>query len=86
MDAQVTINLAPAYRVVDIGYLPSGSEYSHAWAVNDAGQVVGLSGASATSDFIWDATNGLRDLRVPASGPVGIGCGRRYNHGVKVAS
>ena len=59
--AQVANNLAPAYRVVDIGAIPGGSDNSSAMAVNNAGQVVGESGSPAAG-FIWDAINGLTDL------------------------
>ena len=50
----------------DLGFLPSWGNYSRANGINDAGQVVGHSGASLsttnTRAFIWDATNGMRDL------------------------
>ena len=64
--------LAPAYLVVDLGDLPGSLDYSEAWAVNNAGQVIGGSrsdgSGSYLASFIWDATNGLRDLMPIGSG------------------
>jgi uncharacterized membrane protein len=64
--AQPATNLAAAYKVVDLGALPGVDNYSYASRVNNAGQVIGNSSPSASSTaavaFIWDATNGLRDL------------------------
>ena len=56
--------LAPAYRVVDLGVLPGVPDDSFAWAVNNAGQVIGVSGGASPQGFIWDPTNGLRKIGV----------------------
>jgi probable HAF family extracellular repeat protein len=34
---------------------------SKAWAINDAGQVVGSSGSQSQA-FLWDSQNGMRNL------------------------
>ena len=64
--AQPATSLAPAYRVVDLGDLPGGADYSSARKVNNTGQVIGQStstdSGSGGAAFIWDATNGLRNL------------------------
>jgi hypothetical protein len=59
LQAQVATNLAPAYRIVDLGILPGGPDDSYAVGVNNAGQVIGQCN---THSFIWDATNGMRDV------------------------
>jgi len=50
----------------DLGYLPSSGNYSRGMGINNATEVVGWSGPSMdttnTRAFIWDATNGMRDL------------------------
>ncbi|HMJ06190.1 MAG TPA: choice-of-anchor tandem repeat NxxGxxAF-containing protein, partial [Chthoniobacterales bacterium] len=50
----------------DLGYLPSSGNYSTGAGINDSTQVVGYSGptlsTSNTRAFIWDATNGMRDI------------------------
>lgn len=52
--------------VTDLGFLPSWGDYARANGINDDGVAVGHSGASLsttnTHAFIWDATNGMRDL------------------------
>jgi len=77
--AQVATNLAPAYRVVDLGFLPGGLDDSYPNALNDAGQVIGLSGVGQTGatsqGFFWDAQNGMRTIQVLAGNythPAGI--------------
>jgi len=65
--ADPATSLAPAYRLVDLGDLPGGLDYGFALQVNDAGQVIGRSsstssGSSANTGYIWDATNGMREL------------------------
>ena len=64
--AQPATSLAPAYRVVDLGFLPGGPDASWATRVNDAGQVIGQSGgvypAGKEWGFIWDSTNGMVNL------------------------
>lgn len=46
-----------------LGGLPGGDGSSEAYALNDAGQVVGLSGAATgTRGFLWDAANGMLNL------------------------
>lgn len=62
--AQSATTLAPAYRVADIGVLPDGLDDSYPIAMNDANQVIGLSGGGSPQGFFWDATNGLRKLGV----------------------
>jgi probable HAF family extracellular repeat protein len=42
----------------DIGYLPGGNGSSTAFAINDQGQVVGISDAA----FLWESTTGMTDL------------------------
>jgi probable HAF family extracellular repeat protein len=55
---------APAetlYSVTDLGTL--GGEYSSAYGINDAGQVVGFSGAATDyRAFLWAADSGMIDL------------------------
>ena len=50
----------------DLGFLPLWGNYSRGNGINDGGEVVGHSGAdfstSNTHAFIWDSTNGMRDL------------------------
>lgn len=50
----------------DLGTLPLAGNYSAATGVNDSLQVVGYSGPTLSSTrtraFIWDATNGMRDI------------------------
>lgn len=50
----------------DLGSLPLAGNYSTATGINDSTQVVGYSGANASTSntraFIWDSANGLRDL------------------------
>jgi probable HAF family extracellular repeat protein len=57
--------------VTDLGFLPGWGNYSRAHGINQAGEVVGYSGPNnptaspsptRTRAFIWDATNGMRDL------------------------
>jgi probable HAF family extracellular repeat protein len=50
------------YSVIDLGTL--GGAGSHAWAINDLGQVVGEAQISTGQwhAFIWDAKGGMRDL------------------------
>jgi probable HAF family extracellular repeat protein len=52
--------------LTDLGFLPSWGNYSRATGINEAGDVVGFSGASLgtsnTRAFVWDPTNGMRDL------------------------
>ena len=50
----------------DLGFLPLSGNYSRGNGINDGGEVVGHSGPSLdtsnTRAFIWDVTNGMRDL------------------------
>jgi len=57
--------------VTDLGFLPGWGNYSRAHGINQAGEVVGYSSSdnptaspspTRTRAFIWDATNGMRDL------------------------
>ena len=67
-----TINLAGAHRAVrwsadgirqDLGALPGGDNYSEATAINNAGQVAGLSNVGRNSHaFLWSAAGGMQDL------------------------
>ena len=51
---------------IDLGFLPSSGNYSRGNGINSLGEVVGHSGPSLdtsnTRAFIWDATNGMRDI------------------------
>jgi probable HAF family extracellular repeat protein len=54
--------------MLDLGYLPGGGERADALGVSDGGTVVvGMSEISPSSGdyaaFIWDAANGMRNLR-----------------------
>ncbi len=67
--AAATIALLPAqafaitYSVRGLGDLPGGSDYSQAYGINDAGQVVGQSdAATGYRAFVWDAAGGMQDL------------------------
>src|SRR5579872_6787713 len=45
-----------AYQITDLGFLPGASGFTHALAINNAGQIVGsaIAGAFATTDaFLW---------------------------------
>ncbi|HLL52692.1 MAG TPA: hypothetical protein VK447_04040 [Myxococcaceae bacterium] len=53
----------PRYDVTDLGTLGGGT--SEAYAINNAGQVVGQAGGRA---FLWDATLGMRDVGAPCTG------------------
>jgi probable HAF family extracellular repeat protein len=57
-----SLRAAEQYRVMDLGTL--GGQGSHAWAINDVGQVVGEAQTSSGQwhAFIWDATNGMQDI------------------------
>ena len=52
--------------VTDLGTLPLWGNYSTAAGINDSAQVAGYSGPNLsttnTHAFLWDATNGMRDL------------------------
>lgn len=51
---------------IDLGFLPSWGNYSRGNGINDGREVVGHSGpdltTTSTRAFIWDASNGMRDL------------------------
>jgi probable HAF family extracellular repeat protein len=55
--------------MVDLGTLPGGS-FSAASAINDRGQVVGVSYVAGLCcyAFLWDAVNGMIDLGLPLGG------------------
>jgi probable HAF family extracellular repeat protein len=59
----LTAQAVVPYHIIDLGDLPGGRDFSVARGINDAGHVVGWSGA-ATGDraFRWSAAGGLRDL------------------------
>ena len=50
----------------DLGFLPQSGNYSRGNGINNLSEVVGHSGPSLdttnTRAFIWDATNGMRDI------------------------
>ncbi len=49
-------------RLMGLGFLPGG-DYSAAFGVNDAGQVVGYSNtATALRGFLWTASGGMQDI------------------------
>ncbi|MBA3544198.1 MAG: hypothetical protein H0T83_07160 [Chthoniobacterales bacterium] len=54
------------YAVTDLGFLPLWGNYSRGTGINDEAEIVGHSGpdltTTSTRAFIWDATNGIRDL------------------------
>lgn len=53
----------PHFSMIDLGDLPGGDNFSSASAINDLGQVVGLSkNADGTRAFIWDQGQGMRQL------------------------
>lgn len=53
----------PHFSMIDLGDLPGGDNFSSASAINDLGQVVGLSkNADGTRAFIWDEGQGMRQL------------------------
>lgn len=56
------------YNIVDIGTL--GGQGSHAWGINDLGQVVGESQtiSGVWHAFIWDSINGIQDIDTLGSG------------------
>ena len=70
---------------LDLGTLPNSGNYSHAVGINEKGEVVGYSGpndsgpnsdpfpTSNTRAFIWDASNGMRDI-----GTLGGGFAKAY--------
>ena len=91
LQSEPATSLAPAYRIVDLGDLPGGSDDSVALAVNDVGQVVGrVSTASGVRPFLWDAINGMVDLGslggdasaadVNNNGVVAGRCGNSYGY------
>lgn len=54
---------APIYQITDLGTIP-GSTRSYATAINNAGQIVGVSGNTGDHSFLWQ--NGkMNDLGVP---------------------
>ncbi|HEY0368797.1 MAG TPA: hypothetical protein VGC85_04315, partial [Chthoniobacterales bacterium] len=62
--------------VTDLGTLPAYGNYSFAQSINASGQVVGSVATSASSSnthgFIWDATNGIREIDPRAGGASSI--------------
>ncbi|MHC4113047.1 MAG: DUF3466 family protein, partial [Planctomycetota bacterium] len=56
---QLTFAALPRYEIIDLGTL-DGS-YSNAQAINDAGQVVGISGGPDHA-FLWDSSTDMVDL------------------------
>jgi len=72
-----TFAALPRYKIINLGTL--GGTYSCAYAVNDAGQVVGISGSRA---FLWDSSTGMIDLGVLAL-PIG---GYSVAYGINDAS
>lgn len=63
---------------IDLGTLPSWGNYSRGNGINNLSEVVGHTGTSLdtsnTRPFIWDASNGIRDL-----GSLGGGFGKAYS-------
>jgi len=56
---QLTFAALPRYEIIDLGTLDG--TYSGAHAINDIGQVVGISG-SPDHAFLWDSSTGMIDL------------------------
>ncbi|MEX0641189.1 MAG: dockerin type I domain-containing protein [Pirellulales bacterium] len=78
----------PASGMRNLGDLPRGEDYSYAWDINNAGQVVGgsvVEGCSAPEDhtkfhaFAWDVSQGMRDLNSIATGAETLIAGRGIN-------
>jgi probable HAF family extracellular repeat protein len=72
---QVAFATPPRYEVIDLGTL--GGTYSRAFAINDAGQVVGVSQTieSGGHAFFWDRRNGMIDLGVLYEGDMSAAYG-----------
>ena len=64
---------AQSYTLIGLGDLPGGSTISRARAINDSGQVVGVSYVTNSSKaFIWDSENGMVNLgALPGGGTSG---------------
>jgi len=57
--------------MTDLGVLPNGSDSSYALAINEQGSVVGRSyNVISGNAFLWDGTNGMRDLNNMLSTPL----------------
>jgi probable HAF family extracellular repeat protein len=57
--------------MTNLGDLPGGSDISYAWGINNAGQVVGYSGAATGSAFLWQ--NGVMTALSTVVGVAGTG-------------
>src|SRR5271157_3624124 len=63
LNAQAVTNLAPAYRVVDLGSVPGWpADYVIPLKINDAGQVAGILGpfTQPVHAFFWDPSTGMQ--------------------------
>jgi len=64
-DAPHAFLFTPGQGMRDLGDLAGGVDYSWASGINARGQVVGSSnGPNQWTAFVWDATNGMRDLGI----------------------
>jgi probable HAF family extracellular repeat protein len=58
---QLTFAASPHYEIIDLGTL--GGDYSCAYAINEVGQVVGISHTdNGDRAFLWDSSTGMIDL------------------------
>jgi probable HAF family extracellular repeat protein len=68
---------AGGITITDLGILP-GDQWSEARGINNAGEVVGLSGSvgfGSSHAFLWTASAGMRDLGLPPGGEPGVEVG-----------
>src|SRR4051794_36636690 len=61
------VGQATVYHLTDIGKLPSGSNISEGYTINNLGQVAGIGVMPSVADsithaFLWSSANGIQDL------------------------
>ena len=73
----VAAPIASHWAFTDLGDLPGGTDFSRAYAINNTGQVVGVSSTdSGQRAFLWQQGQGMTDLGDLPGGPansVGLG-------------